>query len=216
VAKPLPLIVLVVCLAGCKPLAAVMPSPTLPAPIVHALTPTLTATPQQFVPTPTLASDLAELARQTYGDRLPETITIPALNILSAIRPAGWQMDPYDPETMVWDSPEAEVGWSVTSALPDVAGNIILYGHNNINSSIFKYLYNLKEGDEIHLTTGQADFPYVVSRVEILEVSNDDANQEAYLQYFKATRAPRLTLLSCYPPDNNTHRVIVIAYPVGP
>jgi len=158
---------------------------------------------------------LAELARQTYGDRLPETITIPALNILSRIR--RWVADGPVMTRRRWFGirPRAEVGWSVTSALPDVAGNIILYGHNNINSSIFKYLYNLKEGDEIHLTTGQADFPYVVSRVEILEVSNDDANQDAYLQYFKATRAPRLTLLSCYPPDNNTHRVIVIAYPVG-
>ncbi len=209
------LIIILLISAGCSAAPGLpLATATLPAPEVIT-TPGLAPTATEELPTPTvtLAADLAELARQTYVDRLIDTLTIPALNLISAVHPVGWQMDPYDPESMAWDSPDAEVGWSVTSALPDSPGNIILYGHNNIHSSIFKYLYELEAGDEIRLKTGQAELTYTVSRVEILAVEGDAANQEAYLQYFKPSRVPRLTLLSCYPPDNNTHRVIVIAYP---
>ena len=112
-----------------------------------------------------------------------------------------------------WDNPEAEVGWVVSSALPGDAGNIILYGHNNIHSSVFLRLSEMQPGDEIALTTGEGEWRYRVKEVRILEIGGEEADQRAYQQYLQPGEEALLTLLSCWPPDNNTHRVIVKALP---
>ena len=118
-------------------------------------------------------------------------------------------------EAAEWQSPDALVGWASNSALPDEqTGNVILYGHNNIHSSVFRDLAELKSGDRIQLQTGEATWIYQVDSVKILSAQNEQEESEAYAAYFKQTYAPRLTLISCWPPTNNTHRVIVVSYPV--
>jgi sortase A len=153
---------------------------------------------------------LEKLARQAYGTRLVEWIRIPKLNLLAPVKPVGWSPSGDSAE---WDSPDAQVGWAVSSALPGDPGNIILYGHNNIDSSIFMRLSELKPGDRIQLTTGDKDWVYRVELVKILPVLSDAENQQAYADYFQKTSVAQLTLLSCWPPISNTHRVIVVALP---
>jgi LPXTG-site transpeptidase (sortase) family protein len=113
-----------------------------------------------------------------------------------------------------WDSPGAKVGWVIDSALPgDAQGNIILYGHNNINSSVFRDLADLQAGDAIALSTSQGDWAYEVAEVHIVPVDESQGDRAEYARHLLPGLAPRLTLISCWPPDNNTHRVIVVAYP---
>ena len=108
-----------------------------------------------------------------------------------------------------------EVEWVETSALPDQAGNVILYGHNNMYTAIFKDLGKLRIGDDISLKTGQRSWEYQVDQLLILPVLGAGAQERAaYQVYLQPTIAPRLTLISCWPPVSNTHRVVVIAYPV--
>jgi hypothetical protein len=49
-----------------------------------------------------------------------------------------------------------------------------------------------------------------LQQVEILPILPDPTKGAAYLQN---TSPPRLTLLSCWLPQSNTHRVVVLAAP---
>lgn len=193
-----------------------LPAPLPPPQVVR--TPHPTPYPSHFpspsaLPTPspeTYPADYAELyrlARQVYGEeRLPRWISIPALNIESLIVPVGWQVrrDLFGKERLEWDSPGPFVGWAIQSALPgETARPMLLYGHNNLYGSIFRELYRLKEGDQVLVQTASTLWSYQVDRVEILPVAEEPSPAE-----FKGTD---LVIISCYPPNNNTWRVIVTA-----
>jgi len=202
--------------AGCAgPFRSAAPTAGLPAPQVQhrALpTPTLPPAAPTALPSPTAPpAGLAELARAAYGERLIATVSIPSLFIYAPVVPVGWQPDPRDAQASAWDSPEAAVGWAISSALPGDNANIILYGHNNIDSSVFKNLSQLQTGDVVELTTGERTWRYRVTGLTILPVQDAEADAAAFAEVFAPGEAPRLTLLSCWPPDNNTHRVVVTA-----
>jgi hypothetical protein len=122
-----------------------------------------------------------DLAREMYAERLIEWIKVDAIQVYAPVTPVGWSSggSANNPEAVEWDSPGAKVGWVIDSALPgDESGNIILYGHNNINASVFRSLAELQAGNEISLTTGQSEWLYEVSAVHILPVSGDSAAGE--------------------------------------
>jgi len=180
----------------------------------------LTEEPASPVVEPTstpIPETIEEMARLEYGDRLIDWLEIPAIDVLAPVTPVGWSPadDPDSPESRQWDSPDAKVGWVLSSALPGgQGGNVILYGHNNIHSSVFRDLAELRNGDRILLRTGEGEWVYLVAEVNIFPVLEQEEDAAAYAEYFKPGRAPRLTVVSCWPPTNNTHRVIVVAYPL--
>lgn len=210
-------------LTGCQPSAPApaSPTPSLPAARIHSVpfTPTPASQPDPtaeptFTPAAVpLPDSEAELARAVHGARLIAWLEIPRLNLIAPVTPAGWSPDPRQPESSAWDNPGAQVGWALSSALPGDAGNVLLFGHNNIDSSIFKDLWQLENGDSLSLTTGETVWPYRVAEVHILDARQESQNKQIYAEYLRPSRAPRLTILSCWPPDNNTHRVVIVAYP---
>jgi LPXTG-site transpeptidase (sortase) family protein len=207
--------ILVLEAVSCSPVQARAQPMLLPTPQIHiTLPPTavLSPTPVSIgkVVKKSVPGSLGALARQAYGDRLIEWIRIPGLSIVAPVMPVGWKPSG---ETVEWDSPEAEVGWAVSSALPGGMGNVILYGHNNIDSSVFMRLGELKSGDRIVVRTGQKDWEYIVDQVTIIPVMSEQENKLAYDAVFQETDTAQLTLLSCWPPVSNTHRVIVRAVP---
>lgn len=215
--KHLPFLVFLLLITACtvQP-AELVPAATLAPPVVETMIPaddSATDLPKTATPFP---EDIAALAKSQFGERLIEYIEIPAIDVLAPVSPVGWQTDWVEGELPGWDNPEAAVGWALTSALPGDAGNIILYGHNNIDSSVFKNLYTLQPGDTIRLQTGEGEVEYSVAEVKIFPAQDAATDREIFNTWMKPTCAPRLTLISCWPPDNNTHRVIVIAYPVMP
>jgi LPXTG-site transpeptidase (sortase) family protein len=183
------------------------------------VTPGVAATALTFPPapkeTPTSLpppSSPADLAFQVYGDRLIQHIGIPALGIYSPVVPVGWQVDTASSTGVAgWDSPGAAVGWVLTSALPDQTGNIILYGHNNMYGAVFKDLWALKTGDAILLETGLRTWEYRINLVKLLPLMGATPVELAAFQaYLQPTGSPRLTVISCWPPEGNTHRVVVV------
>ncbi len=211
-------------LCACQPRAEPSAAVALPTPRLRtAVAAGETDTPESL---PHAASTLVmedipdtleELGRAQYGRRLIEWVVIDAINVLAPVVPVGWDAggDAQNTDAVQWDSPEASVGWVLGSALPDeTAGNILLYGHNNIHSSVFRDLWRLESGDEVVLKSAEAEWRYQVSQVEILPVLEQEADAIAYAEYLRPSRAPRLTLISCWPPTSNTHRVIVVAYPL--
>lgn len=191
--------------------------PTASLKVTHA--PTIAqANPVFFpTPTPTLIPQPAifQMADELFGSRQIQSISIPSLNIVGTVIPVGWRVDfsgDLSGGNFEWDSPGGDVGWVITSALPDQPGNIILYGHNNIYGKIFKDLYDIKEGDVIKLATQTTVWEYRTRYILLLPVSGVDDNQvKQYQKYLQPTADARVTIISCWPPFSNTHRVVVIA-----
>lgn len=186
-----------------SPIIVIVPSET-PKPSPEAAW--LSAIPTEYV-------EAFHLAGAVYGwEHLIQRIRIPVLNLDSPVVPVGWRTGVDG--VIEWDSPGPYVGWAMTSALPEGNGNIILYGHNNIEGGIFRHLYRLQEGDSILLLTDRGEWHYRVESVTILAVQEREDERRLYRLYLAESSSPRLTLLSCYPPENNTHRVLVIARPL--
>ena len=100
-------------------------------------------------------------------------------------------------------------GYAVThysNSSPIGSGNAVLYGHDDIEGSVFGRLKDLKVGDEVDVTVagGSPVVYHVTGRtivaptaVQILAPSND----------------VRLTLFTCWPNWVDTQRVVVTATP---
>ncbi len=145
-------------------------------------------------------------------------IFIPTLNVDAPILEMGWKDTLLDGKLVTdWDVPLNEVGWSLNSANPGERGNVVMAGHNNLGTAVFKKLYTIKEGDEIIVTNAAGtSFLYRVALSYI--VAERDVPMAKRLENAKSmqpTNDARLTLISCWPEWSNSHRAIVIARLVG-
>jgi LPXTG-site transpeptidase (sortase) family protein len=212
-------------LAECTPPLSIerkiLPTPRIRQESIREVTPTVqmvsdSSTTPTDQPSP-VSGSLEDMARSAYGDRLIDWIRIPKISVYAPVIPVGWKVKSStnnNDKSIEWDSPNAKVGWVISSGLPGENGNAILYGHNNIDSSVFKRLGELSSGDLILLSAGQREWKYIVKDVKIISVMQEEENQQAFETYFQNTNYPQLTLLSCWPPISNTHRVIVLAEPI--
>lgn len=107
-----------------------------------------------------------------------------------------------------WNALRAGVGHHDGSANPGEMGNLILSAHNDIFGEIFRDLDDLKPGDEVRVQNLAGEwFSYRVTEGMVVEPSAVWVlNQNAPDQ----TR-PRLTLISGYPYQENTARIVIIA-----
>ncbi|NJN36898.1 MAG: sortase [Nitrospiraceae bacterium] len=91
----------------------------------------------------------------------------------------------------------------------------MMSGHNNVLGAVFRELDQLRRGDPITLWAGQRRFDYVVNDVLIVpEKYASPEQQRTNARWIGDFSDTRLTLVSCWPRDDNTHRIIVIAFPV--
>ncbi|HEX9116265.1 MAG TPA: sortase [Anaerolineae bacterium] len=161
----------------------------------------------------------AEFVSQADGPAdftLPVRIVAAAIGLDSRIVPAGWHtVQNADGSTGAeWDVPAYAAGWLITSARPGTTGNAVLAGHHNIEGEVFRYVVDLNPGDAITLYTGEATLHYRVTDRFILPDKYVSYQQRlANAQWIGPFGDERLTLVTCWPYTNNTHRVIVIAKP---
>lgn len=172
------------------------PSPTAP---VFLLTPTPVSTP---TPQPSLPAQSP-----------PTRIIIPAINLDAPVEVADWTVvKQAGVETSTWNVPDNAAGWHQNSAFPGNGGNVVLSGHHNLGAEIFRYLVDLKKGDEILLQAEGRAYRYTVTDHFILperDVSAEQRQQNA--QWIMPTTSERLTLVTCWPYTGNSHRLIVVA-----
>ena len=80
------------------------------------------------------------------------------------------------------------VGRVKNSAFPSEAGNVVLAGHRD---TFFRSLREIRKGDRISLRTPEGTFPYTVDWTSVVNPTDTSV--------IMPTRAPALTLVTCYP-----------------
>jgi sortase A len=102
-----------------------------------------------------------------------------------------------------WEVSPMDIGHHEGSGDPGQTGNVVLAGHRDINSALFRELDRLQPGDDVFVSNGLGEYRYVVQ--ESFEVSPDDTNVMA------PTDDKRVTLITCTPVGIDTRRLIVVA-----
>ncbi len=145
----------------------------------------------------------------------PQRLIIPAIKLDAPVELVGWHTVT---GVSQWDVPDHfAAGWLKTSALLGKPGNTVLTGHHNIAGEVFRYLVNLKPGDEIEVQgDGQSYFYQVVTRKILLELGQPMEVRLDNAKWMQPTDDERLTLITCWPYTSNSHRLIIVAEPVQP
>ena len=114
-----------------------------------------------------------------------------------------------------WQVPQAyEVGWHNTSAPLGEVGNTVLNGHHNIHGEVFRDLEELAQGDELFLYDQNQVYTYTVSLVEILPERDQTLEVRVEnAEWIAPSEDERITLVTCWPYEDNSHRLVVVAHP---
>lgn len=147
----------------------------------------------------------------------PSKILAPAIGLEAAVEPVGWIVTEQNGEQLtVWDVPDDAAGWHENSALPGHGNNVVLSGHHNLGAEVFRDLVDLKVGDALTLRAGAYEYQYqVTDRFIVPERDAPPQQQQQNAQWIKPTIDERLTLVTCWPYQGNSHRLIVVARPIG-
>jgi LPXTG-site transpeptidase (sortase) family protein len=132
------------------------------------------------------------------------TISIPRLSIVDApVWTRGYQVD--QAGGLTYDIVPFYGLTRFSYSVPfGTSGLTMVYGHDDIFGSIFRYLSNMKPGDRVTVAQGSHRYTYVVRSVSV--VSPTDVSM------ITAPRVrPTLALISCTPYWVDTQRVAVIA-----
>ena len=204
-----------------------VPGQTLPTPLSHSptLAPTsLPATPTAVPPTSTPGPAVsptkgptspASSTRPAPATAPPDRIVGPAIGLDALVVPVGWKtVEENGQKVTEWEVADYAAGWHKTSAYPGNVGNTVISGHHNIRGEVFRYVVNLEPGDILDLYVGQTAYRYIVTEKYILKEKGmpPEVRQEN-ARWIAPTDDERLTLVTCWPYTNNTHRVVVVAKP---
>jgi sortase A len=174
-------------------------------------TPTATNTPEPAPPPPAPAPN-----PPVTGDGIPTRVVISSVGIDANVIPVGWQVvEQSGRQYSIWQVADYAIGWHETSARLKQPGNTVMAGHHNVNGEVFRDLVNVEVGDKVVLYSGDQKFEYVVDLKTIVKEKGEPIEvRQRNAQWIAQTTDERLTLVTCWPYTNNTHRVIVVAKPL--
>ncbi len=194
-------------------------------------TPTATSTPPPPTGVPTTGADLSKtnpvealqipiVAKQKATGQIevvgqPTFLSIPAIDLSTAVEAMGWRriVGKNGAAYSEWNDIQYAAGWQKNSALPGGEGNVVLNGHNNIDGAVFRDLWKVTAGETIYVYANQKRYTYKVDSVQLRPEINVDAAERAQTaSLIRQSDDYRLTLISCWPPNSNTHRVFVQAH----
>lgn len=138
------------------------------------------------------------VAAQHPQAALATTIVIPRLGIVAPVREGTVDVSGTLP---IVD------GYAVTRFpySPDLGqrGNYVVYGHDDIQGNIFRYLGSLQPGDRVYLRRSGRQFIYVVTGKQIVDPAD--------VSVLDPTPDATLTMISCTPYWVDTQRIVVRA-----
>lgn len=218
-----------------EPLAGATRAPAAVLPALDAATPSIeirpaaTRLPAEIAPLPTRPSGeirpsagAPDTEREPAVDRrriapaMPDRLVIPAIRLDVPVTESVWVALP-ELNAGYFDAPPLRAaGWQPSSARIGEPGNLVMSGHNNILGRVFENLKDLKAGDLIYVRAGRREITYrITERKLLIEKDQSIEVRTQNAQYIVPGGDDRLTLVTCWPPDNNTHRIIIIARPVA-
>jgi sortase A len=187
---------------------------TAGTPLPPTLTPSDTATPIPFVtptPSPTLTPSPTRPARN------PARLVIPAINLDAEINPVSLQRVEIDRQIYSqWGVPDGSVvGWHDSSAPLGQPGNTVFNGHHNVNGHVFRDLVNVEVGEAIRVegADGSGLNYTVVQTMILLEEGRPLEERLENARWLLPSHDERITLVTCWPPNGRTHRLVVVALP---
>ena len=188
-----------------------------PAAAPPVVRPTPTQQPQA-TPTPQASplpavQPVARVPAQTE----PTRIVAPSIHLDAPVVTVGWSTRQKGGAWFAeWETASGAAGFHAGSALPGHVGNTVISGHHNIEGKVFARLIELNPGDMIILYADDRPYSYqVVDRFVLKEAGAPEEQRRQNALWIAPTRDERLTLVTCWPPNGNTHRVIVIAKPIS-
>jgi sortase A len=215
--------------------ATASPSPAPTATPLPATTPTVALDPAEYdllsladnpllVPEPAnppdeaAVADVASPQNASTGQQLPAPISrivAESIELDAPVVEVGWQeMIQNGIKVNIWNVANFAAGWHKNSALPGQGGNIVLSGHHNIQGEVFRRTIDLEIGDTISLFMGDQTYSYIVTDKFIIKDKGEPQEVRiANARWIGLFEDERVTLVTCWPYTNNTHRVIVIAKP---
>lgn len=174
----------------------------------------LPSTPLPPTPTPGPTSTPLPEAEEP-----PTRIVAPSIDLDAKVKSMGWEQIEFKGKMYTkWVVPTNAAGWHLNSSLPGHGENVVLSGHHNIKGKAFRYVVDLEPGDEITLYADDVPYVYTVMEKYILkEAGMPQEVRRANAQWIMPTGDERLTLVTCWPYEwpGNTHRVVVVARPLG-
>lgn len=145
-----------------------------------------TTTTPTLTPTPTVPLEM----------RLPTRLRIPAMSLDSPVHEVNVNMG-------TWEVSPMDIGHHLGTGVPGEQGNVVLAGHRDVNSALFRELDRLGPGDEIFVSNSLGEYRYIVN--ESLVVS------PGHIEVMDPTDDSRVTLITCTPIGLATQRLVVTA-----
>ncbi len=200
----------------------------LPTPATLAFIPTrvpdqaslalLPETPLDDKELPSHFASLSEITRDEPLAGQPTRIVIPEIGLDAPVVEIGLEAVVSNGQTFYqWQVPNSyEAGWHTNSARLGQPGNIVFNGHHNIYGEVFGDLVDLNIGDKIILYDVEQAYTYQVSQTEIfLERGESLSVRLENAKWIGPTGDNRITLVTCWPKTDNSHRLVIVAQPVA-
>lgn len=158
-----------------------------------------------------------QIDKKIEQPNIPTRILIPSINLEAPVISADFSQQQVGNDYFgLWEAPERyAAGWHPDSALLGEDGNTVINGHHNTNGMVFQDLVNIQVGDRIIVFAGDKKFTFTVNNSMILpELFVDVETRLNNARWLGKSDDERLTLVTCWPADSNTHRLIVVAVPL--
>lgn len=149
----------------------------------------------------------------------PVRLVIPSIQLNAPIVSAALQATEVEGERVYqWAAPDHRAaGWHSDSAAPGAHGNTVINGHHNAFGEVFRDLNMLEKGDRIFLYAHENSnsFRYEITQIIIIKERHEPLEVRARnASWIQPSTDGRLTLITCWPYESNTHRLILVAKPL--
>ena len=148
-------------------------------------------------------------------------LLIPKLGLDVPVVDVSWEVDlEQGVWHSVWQTAEGAAGHHRNSANPGEAGNVVISGHHNTRGEVFRQVSEigqpgsvLGQGAGIVLVAqdGRQHTYTIVQWERFQEEGISQRERQDHARYLTSTADPTLTLVTCWPYESNSHRVVVIA-----
>ncbi|MDA0244359.1 MAG: sortase [Chloroflexi bacterium] len=193
----------------------VLVTPEIVATLPVIATPELRELPSEA----SMAEAPTSMRQLTEGQ--PQRLVIPKLGVDAPVRDVGLSAI-YDPTQgsdlfYQWQVPaNYAAGWHHNSAPLGRAGNTVLNGHQNVYGEVFRDLEDLAVGDGLILydEDGRSHLYQVTNREILPERGQSEAVRLENARWIAPTMDERVTIVTCWPYTDNSHRLVIVAKPV--